>query len=107
MDSQKKIHKYFYILGYGRDGVYLDSFYKVQSKADTLEESQLMQAIGDDTEARAIYRDRRALQSLDYRARFANNKLQVMFCLESVTRDQFEKFLMIEHEHIPKSRWLK
>lgn len=101
------MYKYFYILGYGREGVYLDSFYKVQSKADTLEESQLMQAIGDDTEAHAIYRDRQALQGLDYRARYANDKLRVMICEESMTRDQFEEFLKIEHEHNPKSRWLK
>ena len=101
------MYKYFYILGYDKDGVYLDSFYKVQSKADTLEESQLMQAIGDDTEAHAIYRDRQALRGLEYRSRFAGDKLRVMTCEVSITRDQFEKFLMIEHEHIPKSRWLK
>ena len=107
MDSQKKIHKYFYILGYGREGVYLDSFYEIQSEANSVEEAQVMAAIGDDKELHNNYRDSQAMQGLEYRSRFAGDKVRVMTCEESMTRDQFEKFLKIEHKHNPNSRWLK
>ena len=107
MDSQKKIHKYFYILGYNREGVYLDSFYELQRKVNTVEESLLMQAIGDDTEQYAIYRDSQALGGMNLRSQYVGDKLRVMTCEVSMDRDQFEEFLKIEHKHNPNSKWLK
>jgi len=107
MDSQKKIHKYFYILGYDREGVYLDSFYEIQSETNSVEEAQVVAAIGDSKELHNNYRDSQAMQGLEYRSRFAGDKLRVMLCEESMDRDQFEKFLKIEHKHNPNSKWLK
>ena len=107
MDSQKKIHKYFYILGYDREGVYLDSFYEIQSETNSVEEAQVVAAIGDSKELHNNYRDSQAMQGLEYRSRFAGDKLRVMTCEESMDRDQFEKFLKIEHKHNPNSKWLK
>jgi hypothetical protein len=100
------MNKYFYIVRWDKGEPYLDSFYKLEIDANTKEEQLLHEAL-DPSAAHDLYRDAQAVQGMEYRARANGTEMKCVICEEELTREEWEEFLKIEHEHNPESRWLK